>query len=501
MLQPLLRGGLWPLLPALIFLPMALFPPLNQDVAGVLQFSQRWLAGEHLYVDLIDVNPPLIFVLNLLPAAVAAVTPLDAVVALQVCLLAYGGLCWWLAHRARDRAAEGSVERALLDALPALFLFAAGYDFGQREHLMAMAALPYALVAARRARGEVPRGRLAVALLAGVAFALKPHFIGVPALVELYVLTQRRRLDDPVPWLIGGIFAVYLASLPLLFPAYLQTVLPLAWNLYRELGGATAWQVLTTQRMGTATALLLPLLWVTWRRRAAAPSAHLPMILALMAIAALVAAVAQHKGWSYHILPLQMFASALGLALAAQWLDRSAILLNAPRTASALAGLFALYALANGEAPWRELAYPHGEVASLETLLQRVSGQRVLALSPDVYPIYPALNYLDEASTLPAMSTWVLQASYATCLPGGRHYRDVAEMQPAERSLYREVIEDFVQAPPAAVLVDSVTGIPWCNGPFDFVDYFRRDPRFAQVWSRFHMAGEGGRFRLYTPHS
>ena len=85
-----------PLLPALLFVPMILSPPLNQDVAGVLQFSQRWLAGERLYVDLIDVNPPLIFVLNLIPAAIAAVTPLGGVLALQVCLFVYGGLCWLL---------------------------------------------------------------------------------------------------------------------------------------------------------------------------------------------------------------------------------------------------------------------------------------------------------------------------------------------------------------------------------------------------------------------
>ena len=37
-------------------------PPLNHDAAALLHFSQRWLAGERLYVDLIDVNPPLIFV-------------------------------------------------------------------------------------------------------------------------------------------------------------------------------------------------------------------------------------------------------------------------------------------------------------------------------------------------------------------------------------------------------------------------------------------------------
>ena len=146
-----------PLLPALLFVPMILSPPLNQDVAGVLQFSQRWLAGERLYVDLIDVNPPLIFVLNLIPAAIAAVTPLGGVLALQVCLFGYGGLCWLLTLWSRDRTAEGPVERAFLDVLPALFLFSAGYDFGQREHLMALAALPYAIAAARRPRHRVAR--------------------------------------------------------------------------------------------------------------------------------------------------------------------------------------------------------------------------------------------------------------------------------------------------------------------------------------------------------
>ena len=79
------------LLPALLFVPIVLAPPLNHDVAAVLQFSQRWLAGEHLYSDLIDVNPPLVFVLNLIPAGIAAVLPLDGVTALRLCLFAYGG--------------------------------------------------------------------------------------------------------------------------------------------------------------------------------------------------------------------------------------------------------------------------------------------------------------------------------------------------------------------------------------------------------------------------
>ena len=423
---PLTEPFHWlPLLPALLFVPMILLPPLNQDVAAVLQFSQRWLAGERLYVDLIDINPPLIFVLNLIPAAISAVTPLGGVLALQVCLFVYGGLCWLLTLRSRDRTTEGPVEQPFLDVLPALFLLCAGYDFGQREHLMALAALPYAIAAARRARGEIPHGRFAIALVAGLAFALKPHFLGIPALVELYVLhaVRRRWVRDPVPWLMAGVWAIYLASLPLLFPDYISSVLPLVWSVYLDLGGTTVWQVLATQHLGTAIVLLVPLLWLTWRRRIG-PGAMLPSILAIAASAALAAAIVQHKGWRYHILPAQMFTCALGGILAAQWFDaRQAVLMGSSpgSIAAVLAGLFALYAVSSGEAPWRELNYPTSEVAGLAHLLEDVAPEgRVLVLSPDVYPIYPALNYIGARSTLPAMSTWMLQGSYPACLPARR---------------------------------------------------------------------------------
>ena len=195
---------------------------------------------------------------------------------------------------------------------------------------MALAALPYAIAAARRARGEIPHGRFAIALVAGLAFALKPHFLGIPALVELYVLhaVRRRWVRDPVPWFMAGVWAIYLGSLPLLFPDYIGSVLPLVWSVYLDLGGTTVWQVLLTQHLGTAIVLLVPLLCLTWRRRTV-PGAMLPTILAIAASAALAAAIVQHKGWPYHILPAQMFTCALGGILAAQWFDaRQAVLMG-----------------------------------------------------------------------------------------------------------------------------------------------------------------------------
>ena len=45
--------------------------PLRDDVAWLLYVAGQWLGGQRLYVDLIEVNPPLIVWISALPAAVA----------------------------------------------------------------------------------------------------------------------------------------------------------------------------------------------------------------------------------------------------------------------------------------------------------------------------------------------------------------------------------------------------------------------------------------------
>ena len=505
-------GRLLPaLLPALMFVPMVLAPPLNHDVAAVLNFSERWLGGERLYSDLIDVNPPLVFVLNLIPAALERITPLDGVAALQISVIAWGLLAWWMSLRVRDRAAEGAAERALLDVLPALFLFAGGYDFGQREHLMAVAALPYVLAAARRESGARPRMQVGSAVFAALAFALKPHFLAIPALVELAVFlgasrrgwraALRRTLRDPVPWTMLGVWLIYLASLPLVFSDYLDVVVPLVWDFYLDLGGLTMWQVLLVPRMGAILALLAPMLWITLRLGFRGGTA-LPRMLALAALGALASAVAQHKGWSYHIVPIEHFTLALALTLAARWLDGAGVAATrrgAARVAAALAFMFALYVISNSEAPWKQLTYSGSQVDGLTALLKKeAAGERVLVFSPGIYPIFPALNYANAHLTLRTMNMWLLEGAYEQCLPDGRRYREVWEMGRAEFFVYRTVAEDFARAPPAAVVVDRSPGIPWCGSEFDFIAYFSRHQLFAEVFSHYQLTSEWDRYRVYT---
>jgi len=491
------------LVPALAFLLMALAPPLNHDVAAILNFAERWVGGERLYRDLIDVNPPLIFVLTAIPAAVARVLPLSGVQALLLAVLLLCVASWRLTARLRRDRAEGAVERAVLDALVPLACVLAAYDVGQREHLMALFAIPYAFLAARRIEGQRTPPLLAwtVTLAAAAGFALKPHFLAVPLLVEALVLVRRgpaAALRDPLPWGMAALWLAYLAAIPLLFPAYFDFVLPLVMGFYLGTGGFGALDVLLGEKIGAALLLLLVLAPFAVRRAAGARA----QALLAVGLGGLLSAWVQHKGWSYHVVPMTMAGALLAGLLAARWLDAALPPGRAATAAPALA-LAAALAVAmlgiRGESPWRQIWYDELREGQLAAVLRReVAGERLLVLSPDIYPVYPALNYARARSTLRFMNLWLLVGAYPDCPEGAPRYRDTWEMSRPEFLVYRTVAEDFARAPPAGVLVAKASGIPRCGAEeFDPIAYFARHPAFAATWQRYTRTVHMDTYLLY----
>src|SRR3954454_16554474 len=51
--------------------------PLKDDIAWLLYVARRWLAGRELYVDVVEVNPPLIVWFSAIPLQVASVLGID----------------------------------------------------------------------------------------------------------------------------------------------------------------------------------------------------------------------------------------------------------------------------------------------------------------------------------------------------------------------------------------------------------------------------------------
>jgi hypothetical protein len=88
----------------------------------------------------------------------------------------------------RDRAASAGGRHIRSRAT-----LAPGFSFGQREHACVLFGMPYLAAAVLRLQGgQISRKSLAtcIGVLAGIGFALKPHFLAVPALVELLLLAR-----------------------------------------------------------------------------------------------------------------------------------------------------------------------------------------------------------------------------------------------------------------------------------------------------------------------
>lgn len=482
-----------------------LMAPLNHDVAAVLHFAERWLGGEALYRDLIDMNPPLIFILTLIPAVLGKATPLGGPVAVVLCTFAYLALSFALAWRLlRSGWSEATTARWMLPPL-LLFLLVVcpGQAFAQREHLMIASLLPYLLLADLRVRA-VPVGlrmRWTVALFAALGLAIKPHFLIFPLLIEVYVLIRRGLrpiLVDAVPWVMLGAFALYALFVLLAMPEYLDFVVPLAEHNYLQLG-LGPWNVLRHSQLTIPTALFLPLALLAFVLRCS----DLARLVALAGIGSILQAVAQGKGWPYHVLPTETCLLLLAGILLCDLLDRFHPRQFRTWTMAAVAGfVMACYMLAIAIRPtfyFREEFKDGRAAALLAEVRKHAAGEPVLVLSPGVYPFFPVLNYTGSTMATRFMTMWVLQGAYAECEPGAPRYREPGEMGAAEAYVYEAVAADIHRFRPRLLIVDRYPGIPVCDGrDFNFLDFFRQHPLFEANWERYLYIGNlDGELFLY----
>jgi len=518
----------WLMPGAFLLLPIAwviayLIPPLNHDVAVILAISGRWFGGERMYVDMIDVNPPLIFMLTLIPAALSRLLSMQDTQALVLCVLAlalWGVVVSWRLFPTLTGADAANARSQNLIFLPLVLFLAVVYPgemFAQREHLMLLAAVPYVMLAAARHDGvAVPRGRmLAIALIAGLGFALKPHFLAIPVLIELYLLTTRdwrKTFTDAVPWIILGVMVGYVAAAWLVTPDYFTSVLPLVFEGYEDIGGHNPLNVLYDRMLAPFMLLMVPLTIAAFLL----PLSPVTRLTGLAALGAAASGVMQAKGWPYHLLPAQVMTLLLTLLVVCQGIDK----LIATRAHGAADGpvetpippmgplrlavgslMLMLFCLAGGTRStfYDQVSFGDSQAGKLLKLVKKhAEGQSVLIISPGIYPHFPVLNYANAKLAMRFQTIWPLQGAYEACRPEDPRYHDLDKMPPIERLLRHAVTEDFVKYQPTLVIMDKNPGIPWCGGrEFDLTEYFLNIPAFAEEWQNYDIVHQFDRYVLF----
>ena len=488
--------------------------PLNTDSGWLLVAAGRVLDGQRLYIDVIEVNPPLIVWL-LLPSAWSARhfgLADTTVIAIPVIGLLVVSCFLALTTLRRAPAVPRLATTLSLGAFFISFGVLSMGQSGQRDALAGLLLLPYAALATRAASGlAVPR-QLSVAggILGGVGVALKPFFIAPWLAVEIAVLLAERRPSAVVRLETAIVLVIqitYATLVWLITPDWLTRIVPLAQMTYGAYG-STMTRVISSNIFRIL--LMCGLTGVVSSLGVSTRRVHrLPEVFGAATLGFLVGFAAQSKGWFYHSIPVLMFGAAT-LAASVEHLVAS---LRGFRTARPLtrAGIAIVAIAVLVSAKWvrwtvvyhtREAVallrspYPPAVDQLSDAVARRAIGEPVYMLSSSLYPAFPVVNLAGASWPYHYGCLWPLPEFYPASAPRG--YRKPEAQPPVERQFFETVVTDLTRYPPRLLIVERSPDKQAFGGrEFDFIQYFSGSPDFVELMRRYRSVGYIGPWEVF----
>lgn len=452
-------------LPAFLLFAVAVvqhaLSPINADTSWLLTVCERVLDGAVPYVDFVETNPPASILIYLPWAALAralAIRPELAVAAATFGLAALS-----LFGAARILAVGRGLSPAAQALLPAgavfVLLILPAKAFAQREHWALLALLPMlALLQVRAERAGIGLGAaLAAGVGAGIALAIKPHFAAALLLPALFLLWRTRSIRSLLQpeWAAAlAVLALYAASIPLVFPAYLADGLPLAVATYLPLREPFATLVL---RYGSLPlALLLAAVLGGQRPMAATPVATLLLAAAGFYLAYLV----QGKGFVNHEYP----AVAL-VALAALWLAVPVVPRSAIPSGKEAAGRLLLVRtlLVTGLAIGLQYFNSVSDGGDLAKEVARIAPPhpRMIAVSAQLTAGHPLVRLLDGQWVGRPCSLWVTATAAARLADPGLSEAERQTLRAYAARDRQGFVEDVRRGKPDVVILEGPSAEGW----------------------------------------
>ncbi len=481
------------LLVALAFvLATSMLSPLKDDVAWLLYVARKWLGGQRLYEDLIEVNPPLIIWLYAIPAWIAGLLGLQPkLVASPFFAALLLGSAWWTACLLQGRAAIFSLRLPVFAAIGTLLLLLPGVEFGQREHLLAASVLPYLVLFVRGLEGEKePRWTaIGVGIIAGLGCALKPSYAIAFVLMELAGAMRGHRLFRAASLSFTGAVLLYGVLVITFCPAFLTKAVPLALALY---GGTDTpvWQIMWESRrllIGLSVVLALYGINRAALQRRSPFLRHLLLALTIFAVGATISYLSQGKNWFYHQLPATtaiVLALLVWLAVLLSWRDlpRRRVLLSAPLLALSLVDFtFAGYERMR---PWVEAAVEPNQSTEVQLarIIKREKARTYIAFSEWIALGFPVV---DDAGV-----TWASRFDSMWALKGELWRARQDGGAPKDWPIRDWVVKDFVANCPDIAVVDTKSGVNYVGV------LIGSSPEFAAAWSHYREIAMIGRLKV-----
>jgi hypothetical protein len=483
---------------------------IPSDTGFLLYVAGRVLDGARLYVDIIEINPPLIVGLNLPVVLASRALGVPDILVYQLAVAALLLACIGLTGRVLGYlfpAGDARPRRWILLLITLVLFLLSGAYFGEREHLVLALVSPYlVLVAVRAVKQWLPGwDAAAVGVLAGLGFALKPHFLLLFAAVEGYLLVRRRGTAGaarPETLAACGVLLAYGVAVLLVTPSYVSMV-RLLGGTYLEFLYDPFLRLLVTGP-GVILSWFAVLAWIALSKHLRSPA--LGEVLVVAVVGALLAGAAQQKGFPYHFYPSWALALVLlGVLVADAWNGMRGA---AERLYHVLAGAVlataVILAVVQGSLLLAGRARPGGEpeLAPLSRLVRdKANGQPIFVMSYHIGSAFPLINYGGAVLGSRFHHFWILAADYLDRMksPEPLRYRPPGEMSASERYLNEAVLADLQQYRPRLLIVLRNARDDPRNGyrRFDYIRYFERDPRFATILNQYQELDTVGNYVVY----
>jgi hypothetical protein len=438
----------------------------NVDVGWMLTVAEKMLAGQQLYVDVIELNPPAAVFLYVPPVVIGRILGVRPEMVVDALVLLAACLSMWLAGRVLARARLLDVDGWRLAALGAAILtILPAHAFGDRDPIALSAFLPaLAVYAARSIRAPVP---LTHATLAGLASAaailIKPHLV-LAVIASAFAAAVFARSWRPLlaleHWIVGAFAAAYVVAVAVAFPAFFHEIIPLITATYVA-RPAPAFDLLR------AFALWFAALAIIWdvRRRAVFDPPFCVLLAASCGCA--LAFLAQGKGWPYHSFP--MLALAL-LALAPSGSTPRAGTVDVPPRWRLLARTLAVGVLVGASFSWMNRASDASGL--VEKIVRPKPHPSMLAITADIALGHPLVRQVDGLWVGRVCSNWIsagvlLRRKFQVLDPATSALLDRYEA--LDRAM---LAEDIRRGRPDIILVEKVN--------FDWEAWARSDPALRE---------------------
>jgi hypothetical protein len=278
------------------------------DVSMYMVVARHILGGARPYVDVVDINPPLVIYIHVFIvwfANLFKVAPLELYD--RALLIANFGIAFFITRKLRAFA-EVSYYAAigfLMVSLHALIAF----QYGQREQLFMTFLIPYfCLRWDEKALESV--SLYILTLMTGLLACLKPGFFAILASYEVVLYIYRKKLAMRQWFLLCIPGLVYLAHFMFLpqdiSDGFWIDLVPIVWSRYWTMGlsmseMAEFWGLaLLCYGSLASLSIFMGLNSEDYKFKILVP-------IGICSLVGMVSAVSQGKGWEYHLMPVQYF--------------------------------------------------------------------------------------------------------------------------------------------------------------------------------------------------